>query len=100
MDDLFLVMQLYSYPGDYLVDNPSVERLAETLDKFEEDVLDVYAAGIRGRRKATVAFGEPIPVEPNRKRKEAAGQLTMAMERAVQGLLDSIEIPKNRFGET
>ena len=35
MEDLFLVVQSYSYPGDYVVDHPSVDRMAETIDKFE-----------------------------------------------------------------
>jgi len=39
MDDLFFVIQLYSYPGDYVAERPVIERIAETLDKFEEDVL-------------------------------------------------------------
>ena len=39
LDDLFMVIQLYSYPGDYVDANPSIERMAETLDKFEEDIL-------------------------------------------------------------
>ena len=36
--DINLVTQLYSYPGDYVSEKPTVERLAETLDKLEEDV--------------------------------------------------------------
>ena len=34
-------MQLYSYPGDYARAAPTVERFAEILMKFEEDVLGV-----------------------------------------------------------
>ncbi len=39
LEDLFLVVQSFSYPGDYVDAKPSIERMAETLDKFEEDVL-------------------------------------------------------------
>ena len=97
LDDVFLVLQLFSYPGDYVKERPTIERMAETLDKFEEDVLGVYTATIRGERKATVAFGEPIPVTKDRKRKSAAQDLTAAMEAGVQAMLDSIEIPQDRF---
>jgi 1-acyl-sn-glycerol-3-phosphate acyltransferase len=93
LDDLFLVVQLFSYPGDYVKERPTIERMAETLDKFEEDVMGVYSASIRGRRKATVAFGPPIPVPKNRKSKGAVGLLTSAMEQSVQQLLDDIETP-------
>jgi hypothetical protein len=55
LDDLFFVLQLYSYPPDYLGEEPSVERLAETLDKLEEDVL-----GAGCRRCASPARGDPL----------------------------------------
>ena len=99
LEDIFLVTQLFSYPGDYVGESPTIERMAETLDKFEEDVLNVYTADIRGDRKATVSFGEPIIAKPGRDRKNAAHDLTQAVEQGVQRLLDEIEIPKNRFGD-
>lgn len=99
LEDIFFVTQLFSYPGNYVDENPTIERMAETLDKFEEDVLEVYSAEIRGRRKATVSFGEPITAEPSRDRKNAARDLTQAVEQGVQKLLDEIVIPKNRFGD-
>lgn len=88
LDDLFLVVQLFSYPGDYVADVPSVERIAETLDKFEEDVLGVKTATVRGARTATVTFGEPIQVEAGRGKKAAAQILTRTLEERVQSLLD------------
>jgi hypothetical protein len=88
LDDLFLVVQAFSYPGDYVAQQPSIERIAETLDKFEEDVLGVQPATIRGSRKATVTFGEPIPVVAERGKKMSAAGLTRTLEERVQGLLD------------
>ena len=41
LNDLFAVVQLYSYPGDYVKSCPTVERLAETLMKFEQDVFGI-----------------------------------------------------------
>ena len=96
LDDLVLAVQLFSYPGDYVSQQPSVERLAETIDKFEEDVLDAATATIRGARTAVVSFGEPIPVEPGGNRKEAGPALTRLLEERVLGLLDEIPPPKNR----
>ncbi len=90
LDDLFLVVQLFSYPGDYVRERPSIERMAETLDKFEEDVLGVYSATIRGRRQATVAFGPPLPLPAGRQGKGAAAQLSGQLEEEVQRLLDGI----------
>ena len=90
LDDLFLVVQLYSYPGDYVSERPTLERMAETLDKFEEDVLGVYSASIRGRRRAIVSFGEPIEVCGDRKGKAEVPEVTRALEAAVQRQLDRI----------
>ena len=89
LDDLFLVVQLFSYPGDYVAERPSLERMAETLDKFEEDVLGKYSATIRGRRRVTVTFGEPIAVESGSNRKTAAQAITETLEMRVQEMLDA-----------
>ncbi len=86
---VFLVVQLFSYPGDYVAQQPSVERIAETLDKLEEDVLGFQTARIRGARKATVTFGEPIRVEAERGKRESTAALTRLLEERVQALLDS-----------
>ena len=89
MDDLFFVIQLYSYPGDYLRDDPSIERIAETLDKFEEDILGVELPSVRGRRKVSVRFGEPIPVTAGEGKRASSSELTELMQASVQRILDS-----------
>lgn len=91
LEDVFLVVQLFSYPGDYVAQQPTIERLAETLDKFEEDILHVKTAGIRGARTATITFGEPIPVAAGRIEKRAAAALTSTLEQRVQSLLDQAQ---------
>ena len=90
MEDLFFVIQLYSYPGDYVAEKPSIERIAETLDKFEEDVLRVKYPTPRGTRHATVRFGEPIPLAHERASRDATAALTTQLEQRVQGLLDQV----------
>ncbi|MFK8114997.1 MAG: glycerol acyltransferase, partial [Rubripirellula sp.] len=88
LEDLFLVVQSFSYPGDYVVAKPTVERMAETLDKFEEDVLQKATASIKARRTAKVQFGEPIAVIGDRKVKGQTTTLTAAVEQSVQEMLD------------
>ncbi|HQH27498.1 MAG TPA: 1-acyl-sn-glycerol-3-phosphate acyltransferase [Oligoflexia bacterium] len=88
LDDIFFVTQLFSYPGDYVAERPSVERIAETLDKFEEDVLGRASAVVRGERSVQIVFGEPLPVERAAKNKTAAiRELTAALEKRVQAML-------------
>ena len=87
LDDVFFVSQMFSYPGDYVAQLPSVERMAETLDKFEEDVIHPKAT-IRADRQVTVYFDEPITVEGGKRSKSAAAELTDELESRVQALLN------------
>jgi hypothetical protein len=87
LDDLHLVLQLYSYPGDYVSTKPSVERMAETVEKFEEDLLG--AATPKGKRRATVKLGEPLDAKrhTSARARTAAGELTARLEHAITQLM-------------
>jgi 1-acyl-sn-glycerol-3-phosphate acyltransferase len=89
MEDLFFVTQLFSYPGDYLAKKPTIERIAETLDKFEEDILKKEYPSVHGRRRVAVRFGAPICVSAERE-KNAVERLTDTLEQQVQRLLDAL----------
>lgn len=89
MDDLFFVMQMYSYPPTYVAELPSVERIAETLDKFEEDVFEVDVPAVRGARRVTIRLGEPIDMPKQRSPKEVQ-EYTELLQMRVQGLLDQL----------
>jgi hypothetical protein len=89
-------MQIFSYPADYMRVNPTVERIAETLMKAEEDFLGVDQAPPRAPRRALVRFGEPIDLT---ERIKASGQarsrqlvpaLTAEVEAQLQALLDAM----------
>ncbi len=90
MEDVFFVMQCFSYPGDYLHESPSIERLAETADKFEEDVFGVEAPTVRGRRRVRLSFGQPIEVVRSKQGRGQTIELTARMRTSVQGLLDQM----------
>jgi hypothetical protein len=87
LEDLHLVLQLYSYPGDYLSTRPSVERMAETIEKFEEDLNGV--ARPKGRRHATVKFGQPIEVKPftQGRARTASVELTTQLEQRIRSMM-------------
>lgn len=91
MEDLFLVVQSFSYPGDYVNDHPSIDRMAETIDKFEEDVLQKTTADIKAERRVKVSFGEPVEVSSDRKVKSQATAITATIEQRVQQMLDNHE---------
>ncbi len=94
LDDLFLAIQLFSYPGDYVRECPTVERLAEILTKFEQDALRVNQPAPRSPRKAVVRLGEPINVGcrlvPKARSHGLASCLTAELETRIQSLLDEI----------
>jgi 1-acyl-sn-glycerol-3-phosphate acyltransferase len=92
LDDLHLVLQLYSYPGDYISTNPSVERMAETVEKFQEDLLGVAMVKPMGKRKATVKLGAPLDVKRHTsgRSRAAAGELTVRLETSISELMKSM----------
>jgi 1-acyl-sn-glycerol-3-phosphate acyltransferase len=91
--DVFLAVQLFSYPGDYLHEGATVERIAETLTKFEEDVLTIEPAPYAVRR-AVVRVGEPIDVRERMagfaRPRQAVGAITTELESKMQAVLDAI----------
>jgi 1-acyl-sn-glycerol-3-phosphate acyltransferase len=95
LNSLFVAIQLFSYPGDYIRESPTVERLAEILTKFEQDALGVTYPAPRGHRRAIIRLGEPIDVrtylQPGGKRsRDASASLTDELEARIQGLMDTL----------
>jgi len=60
LDRVFTALQAHSYIGDYLLEDPTLDRRAETLLKLEEDLLGFPTYPIA--RTAHVVAGEPIAV--------------------------------------
>ena len=89
LDKLFFATQLYSYPGQYIREKPTDDRIAETILKFEEDVFGVYR--IKGRRSARVIFCEPIDLytyldQHKTDSKSAVREVTTRIESAIQNV--------------
>lgn len=61
--DCYLAQQLDCYPDDYLAEPTTVERILETIERFEEDLTDVSST--HRPLKAIVEFGEPIEIDPS-----------------------------------
>ena len=61
--DIYLAQQLSSYPPDYLA-RPTVDRVLEMIEKFEEDLTD--KARLHGQLKVVLQIGEAIEVSPER----------------------------------
>jgi hypothetical protein len=95
LEDLHLVTQLFSYPGDYVAQEPSIERIAETLAKFEEDALGIEDSTAKTDRRVVVSFGPPVDVsafvaEASGPARGTASALTALIEQRMQNQLDAI----------
>ncbi len=91
LEDVFFVIQLFSYPGDYLLNGPTIERLAETVDKMEEDVFQQDYPSVRGRRQVVIRYGEPIRLPSGEQRSRTGiADLTLEMQHRVQQLIDGL----------
>jgi len=65
--------QAYSYPGSYLASHPSVDRIAETLMKLEEDLTGECTYPVP--RTACLVVGEPFDVSAMLRTGECQGRL-------------------------
>ena len=88
LDRVFTALQAHSYIGDYLLEDPTMDRRAETLLKLEEDLLGFPTYPIP--RTAHVIAGEPIPVSE---------MLSTGEIPAKGGALGLTELLEKRLGE-
>lgn len=95
--DVEVAIQLFSYTHDYDRDRLSLERVAEIIDKLEEDVLELPTASLKGDRRAIIAFGKPIEVTLQKRKRDEAPLLTQTLENAVQAVLDEIPATPERY---
>jgi 1-acyl-sn-glycerol-3-phosphate acyltransferase len=89
LEDAFVAVQLFSYRFGYVSGSPTIERIAETVDKLEEDVLGLSSARIRGTRRGVVRFGDPLLLHQAADRQTCVAHTDQLQER-VQQLIDQI----------
>lgn len=97
MEDVAVAIQLYSYTQDYVRDQLSLERVAEIIDKLEEDVLGLPTASLKGDRRAIIAFGQPIEVKLQRHKRDEVPVLTETLANAVRATLEEIPATPARY---
>lgn len=81
--DCYFAQQLSCYPVGYLDGEPTVERILETVERFEEDLTDdvkVYRP-----LQCRIEFGPAIPVEPDRPR--GSDPLMEQLRRQIESML-------------
>ena len=66
LEDTYLAQQVDCYPEQYLTEHPSVDRILETVEKFEEHLND--RCRIHGNMKVIIDIDEAIEVSGKRDR--------------------------------
>ncbi len=84
--NVYLVQQLHCYPGDYM-ENPTPERLLETVERYEEDLTDQCRAHFPIR--AIITVGDAIEVSPTKDRSQETDPITSQIRHQIEALLDS-----------
>ena len=64
--DCYFAQQLACYPIDYVKEKATVERILETVERYEEDLTD--EARIHRPLRVTITVGEALEVGPDRPR--------------------------------
>ncbi len=86
--NVYLAQQISSYPPDYLAQDVTVDRILETIERFEEDLTDKLR--VLGRMHVIIQVDDAIEVDSHRKRTDGGDPLMLTIERRLQGMLDEL----------
>lgn len=89
LSQTYLAQQIDCYPENYIVDLPSIDRLIDTLEKFEEDLIG--QCRIHGKTKVILDVGEAIEVSPKRERGAKSDPLMAAIREQLNGSLEQLQ---------
>lgn len=81
--DLYLVQQLHCYPGGYF-ENPTAERLIETVERFEEDLTD--QARPHAPMRAIITVGDAIEVGAGRE--QTTESITVELRLRLEAMME------------
>ena len=93
---IYLAQQVSCYPPDYLA-TPTVDRLLETIERFEEDLTD--KARVHGSLHVVIEVGEAIEVSPERDRKAETDPIMARLVQDLQTMLARLALESPVFQE-
>lgn len=96
IEDTYLAQQISCYPENYLNrDSPSIDRLLETVERFEEDLTDRVT--VHGNLKVVMHIDEAIEVSPDRVRGAKADPLMVQIRERLEYLLGELSKESRRY---
>ncbi len=93
-----LAQQLAAYPPEYLRTRPSVERIVEMLERFEEDFN--LRDTVLGELHVILEVDEAIPVSPARDRNNKADPLLGQIEGRLQRMLARLACESTAYSDS
>lgn len=88
LERIYVAQQVASYPPDYIKSLASVDRLLETVERFEEDLTDQVR--VMGPLKCVIEVGHPIEVATKRTRTPEGDPLMIRLAQEMQEMLDGL----------
>lgn len=89
LEDTYLAQQVDCYPSEYITEFPSVDRILEVVEKFEEDLLD--SVRIHGEMKVVIQIAGPLEVPPERDRRAEGDPLMNQIRQQIETMLAGLQ---------
>lgn len=80
-----------AFRDDYLIENPTPERMAETLNKLEREVLGKQIRSPLAKRRAIVRIAPPLDIREHSAKENAGAALDEVIEAVVVRLHDTLQ---------
>ena len=97
LEDTYLAQQVDCYPEQYIADNPSVDRILETVEKLVEDFTD--KCQVHKPMRMIIDVDEAIEVSPERTRGAKTNPLTEAIKSRLEAKLEELQTESRTFEE-
>lgn len=95
--DIYLAQQISNYPPDYL-HHLSVDRMLETIERFEEDLTDKARA--HSPLRAIIEVAPALEVSPQRDRGAEVDPLMVEIASRLQAMLDRLALESPLYRPT
>lgn len=89
LEDTYLAQQIDCYPENYVLQRPSVDRILETVEKFEEDLTGDCT--VHGNLKVVIDFCPAIEVETKRVRGVDEDPLMTKIRESLEAKLSALQ---------
>ncbi len=87
-----------AFQDDYLIENPTPERMAETLTKLEREVLGREIRSPLAKRRAIVRIAPPLDIREYLAKEKAGASLDEVIEAVVIRLHDTLQSTLDTIG--